>query len=56
MANLPFERTRYNPVRDVTSDEAERDKRRQSQQEAAVRDPQTKEGDVPTAESGKATG
>lgn len=35
MGNLPFERTRYNPVRDTTPEEAERNKRRQSEQEAA---------------------
>lgn len=56
MTNLPFERTRYNPVRDVTSDEAERNKRQQTRQEAAIQDPQAKEGDVPPANPGKATG
>lgn len=34
MGNLPFERTRYNPVRDTTPEEAERNKRRQAEQEA----------------------
>ena len=56
MANTPFERNRYNPVRDVTSDEAQRDKRQQAEQEAAIRDPATKEGNVPAVDSGKATG
>lgn len=56
MGNLPFERTRYNPVRDVTADEAERDKRQQAEQEAAIRDPETREGNVPDADSDKATG
>ena len=37
MGNLPFERNRYNPVRDTTPEEAERNKRRQAEQEAARR-------------------
>lgn len=45
MGNLPFERTRYNPVRDVTADEAEQNKRQHSEQDAAMRDP--KAGDQP---------
>lgn len=35
MGNLPFERNRYNPVRDTTPEEAERNKRRQAEQDAA---------------------
>ncbi|HRO14268.1 MAG TPA: hypothetical protein PLL33_04355 [Paracoccus sp. (in: a-proteobacteria)] len=37
MGNLPFERNRYNPPQDVTSDEAERMKRQQTIEEAEAR-------------------
>lgn len=56
MGNLPFERTRYNPVRDVTPDEAEQDKRRQSEQEAALNKTKTEEQEVPSADSEDASG
>lgn len=35
MGNLPFERTRYNPVQETTGEEAERNKQQMNQAEAA---------------------
>ena len=35
MGNLPFERTRYNPVQDVTGEEAERNKQQMNTADAA---------------------
>lgn len=35
MGNLPFERNRYNPVQDVTGEEAERNKQQMNTAEAA---------------------
>ncbi len=35
MGNLPFERTRYNPVQDTTPEEAEKNKQKLNIEEAA---------------------
>ena len=51
MGNLPFERTRYNPVRDTTPEEAERNKRRQAEQEA--KDKGEPRRDLPSEGDGK---
>ncbi|MBB1490813.1 MULTISPECIES: hypothetical protein [unclassified Paracoccus (in: a-proteobacteria)] len=56
MGNLTSETVRYERTEDVRSDNAERAKRQQSEQEAAIQDPKTKEGNVPPANPGKATG
>jgi|GEM_PF-4852552 len=56
MGNLDAENIRYKRTEDVRPDNAERAKRQQSEQEAAIRDPKTNEGDVPPANPGKATG
>ena len=56
MGNLDAENVRYQRTEDVSRDTAERNKRQQAEQEAAIRDPQTKEGDVPAADGGKAIG
>ncbi|WP_167626620.1 hypothetical protein [Paracoccus luteus] len=56
MPNQSFERNGYAPPRDVTAEEAERNKRQQSVQDAAIRDPDTAKGDAPPAKSDKATG
>ena len=56
MGNLTSENVRYQRTEDVRPDSAERMKRQQAEQEAAIRDPQTREGNVPTANPGKATG
>lgn len=56
MPNQPFERNGHAPPRDVTAEEAERNKRQQSEQEAAIRNPHTTPGDAPPANSDKATG
>ncbi|SEH85925.1 hypothetical protein SAMN04488075_1474 [Paracoccus alkenifer] len=60
MGNLPFERTRYNPVRDVTPDEAEQDKRREAEQhaeqEAAGSQTRAGEQQIPAADSNDEAG
>ncbi|MFC0339331.1 MULTISPECIES: hypothetical protein [Paracoccus] len=56
MGNLDAENVRYQRTEDVSRDNAERMKRQQTEQEAAIRDPQTKEGNVPPADAGKAAG
>ena len=55
MGNLDAENVRYQRTEDVKPDTAERNKRQQAEQEAAIRDPQTEEGDVPSPNSDKAT-
>ncbi|MBV0891018.1 hypothetical protein KTN05_04035 [Paracoccus sp. Z118] len=44
MGNLPFERTRYNPVQETTGEEAERNKQQMNQAEAAREQDQTQGG------------
>ena len=56
MGNLDAENVRYQRTEDVSRDNAERMKRQQTEQEATIRDPQTKEGNVPPADAGKAAG
>ena len=46
MGNLDAENVRYQRTEDVSRDNAERMKRQQTEQEAAIRDPQTKEGEA----------
>lgn len=56
MGNLDAENVRYQRTEDVSRDNAERMKRQQAEQEAAIRDPQAEEGNVPSPNPGKATG
>lgn len=56
MGNLDAENVRYQRTEDVQPDNAERMKRQQAEQDAAIRNPQTSEGDVPSADGDKATG
>ena len=45
-----------NPPPEVTPEEAERNKRQQSEQEAALHDPKAEKGEVPPVHPDKATG
>ncbi|WP_136650073.1 hypothetical protein [Paracoccus aeridis] len=52
MGNLPFERTRYNPVQDVTGEEAERNKQQMNTAEASREQKQAVPGQGPDNHGG----
>lgn len=56
MGTLESENVRYQRTEDVRSDEAERAKRQQAAEKAAIRDPKVNKDDVPPPHPDKATG
>ena len=57
MGNLPFERTRYNPVQDVTPEEAEKNKQKMNIDQAIQERTDEKAPDTgPTPTSGQGEG